>query len=236
MNDPARPDELNDLAAEHALGVLDGEERLRAQALQRSDPQFAASVEAWQARLAPLLREVAELQPGDHVWDGISERIFSSNDNAARSARRWRAATIVSGAIAASLAMIMLVDPGRTPSPGPPPAQVASVQHIAQLVDPQGKPLLTIGYDPQAGTMKISEAALGADGRVPELWVIPADGKPRSLGQLTAKGTSRAMPPAQLQRFVRDGATLAITLEKREGIPHAAPSGAIIASGTVTSI
>jgi anti-sigma-K factor RskA len=236
MTDPERPDELNDLAAEHALGVLDGEERLRAQALQRSDPRFAASVEAWQVRLAPLLREVAEGKPGDHLWDGISGRIFGSNDNALRSARRWRAATLVSGAIAASLAVIMLVDPGRTPAPAPVPAQVASTQHIAQLVDPQGKPLLTIGYDRQAGTMKISEATLGAEGRVPELWVIPADGKPRSLGELTANGTSRAMPPAQLQQFLSDGATLAITLEKREGIPHAAPSGSIIASGTVTSI
>lgn len=236
MTDEPRPDVPDDLAAEYALGVLDGEERLRAQALQRSDPAFAASVEAWQTRLAPLLHEVAELQAGDHVWDRISGRINATNDNAAQSARRWRTATFVTGAVAASLAVFVLTRPDVPPAPAPAPVTAAVTQHVAQLVDPQGKPLLTIGYDAQAGTMKVSAATLGAEGRVPELWVIPPDGKPRSLGELTADGTSRVVPPAQLQQFVRDGATMAITLERREGIPHAAPTGAIVASGTITSI
>lgn len=235
MTDDTPPADFNDLAAEHALGVLDGDERLRAQALQRSDPAFAKAVETWQVRLAPLLRDVAELAPGDHVWDRVSGRISVSNDQALRSARRWRTATAVTGALAASLALFVLVRPA-APPPAPPPAIAPASQHVAQLVDPQGKPLLTIGYDPRAGTMRVSAAALATRERVPELWVIPGDGKPRSLGELTPRGTTRVIPPARLQQFVRDGATLAITLERREGIPHAAPTGAIVASGTITSI
>lgn len=233
MTDETPPTDFNDLAAEYALGVLEGEERLRAQALQRSDPAFAQAVETWQIRLAPLLREVAELEPGDRVWNRISGRIDMPNDNAVR---RWRIATFVTGAVAASLAIVMLTRPTVVPVPAPVQTRVATTHHVAQLVDPQGKPLLTIGYDPDARTMKVSAVSLGAEGRVPELWVIPADGKPRSLGELTANGSSQPVPPGELQRLVRDGATLAITLERRAGIPHAAPTGAIVASGTITSI
>lgn len=234
MTDEPDP-EFNDLAAEYALGVLDGEERLRAQALQRSDPAFAVAVEAWQIKLAPLLREVSGLEPDDQLWDRISGRINSIGDSTSRAVRRWRLATLVTGAVAASLAIVVLTR--QPPAPPPAPVPVATTpQHVAQLVDRQGKPLLTIGYDEQSGTMKVSAVSLGAEGRVPELWVIPPDGKPHSLGELTARGTSAVIPPARLQQLVRDGATLAITLERREGIPHAAPTSAIVASGTITSI
>lgn len=240
MTDPLLPQEdFNDLAAEYALGVLDGEERLRAQALQRSDPYFAKAVEMWQVRLAPLLREVAELPAGDHVWNRISGRI-EANDaadaaDAVRSARRWRLATFVTGALAASLAVVALL-PRDPPAPAPAPT-LAVVQHqVAQLVDSAGKPLLAISYDERSGSMKVSAATLGAQDRVPELWVIPPGGKPHSLGELTADGTTRVVPPDAMRRFVREGATLAITLERREGIPHAAPTSAIVASGTITTI
>lgn len=237
MTDDMNPDDFNDLAAEYALGVLDGEQQVQAQALQRSDPAFTAAVEAWQMRLAPLLREVSEREVDDHVWDRISGRINPANDDTmVRSLRRWRIATFGTGAIAAGLALFVVSDSRNSPVPAPAPVAVPVTQHIAQLVDPQGKPLLTIGYDPQAGTMRVSAATLGAQDRVPELWVIPGDGKPRSLGQLSAGGTSRALPTGELQQLMRDGATLAITLEQRDGIPHSAPTGAIVASGTITSI
>lgn len=236
MTDDSTPADRDTLAAEYALGVLDGQERLRAMALQRSDPAFARAVQEWEARLSPLLRDVDAVPPGDRLWSRISGRIEGSNDNFARAARRWRLATFATGAVAAALAVMVVTRPPAPPLPVPPVAATPGVQHVAQLVDPQGKPLMTIGYDTRARTMRVSAADLTAAGRVPELWVIPPGGKPRSLGALTEHGASRIVPPAQLDAIVRDGATLAVTLELRQGIPHAAPSGAIVASGTITSI
>ena len=46
MTDPIPRDEWEALAAEHALGVLDGADRSRALQLQLSDPTFAAEVDA----------------------------------------------------------------------------------------------------------------------------------------------------------------------------------------------
>lgn len=237
MTDSTPSDELNELAAEFALGVLDGEERLRAQALQRSDPAFAAAVELWQARLAPLLREVGAVEPSADVWRRIAGRIDGANDN--RVGRGWRAGAVTAGLVAAALALFIAFDPRertveivQAPAPAPAPA----IHHVAQMVDPAGKPLMTASYDPASGTMKISAPSVRERGRVPELWLIPQGGKPTSLGELTAQGSTRVVPPATLRALVRDGATLAVTMERREGIPHAAPTSAIVASGMLTSI
>jgi anti-sigma-K factor RskA len=42
--------------------------------------------------------------------------------------------------------------------------------------------------------------------------------------------------PDRLRDELTAGATLAITLEDEAGIPHAAPTGPIIASGQITTI
>lgn len=238
MADPIDPEFADQLAAEHALGVLDGEARLRALALQRSDPGFAAAVEQWQVRLSPLLREVEAMEPSERVWQRTIARIDGANDERwPRRAHRWRAATFVTGAVAASLAAVVVVGPReQAPAPTPTAAPAPTPRHVAQLVDPQGKPILAIAYDRTSGTMKVGASTLGGEGRVPELWIVPEGGAPHSLGELTVDGSTRVIPPAALQRLVRDGATLAITLERRDGIPHAAPTSAIIASGTLTSI
>lgn len=48
------PEERDMLAAELALGVLEGEALAQALRLKLADKAFAVQVEAWQARLAPL--------------------------------------------------------------------------------------------------------------------------------------------------------------------------------------
>jgi len=42
--------------------------------------------------------------------------------------------------------------------------------------------------------------------------------------------------PAELRHALASGSTLAITLEPEAGMPHAAPSGAIVAKGEIASI
>ena len=47
--------EAEAFAAEHALGVLDARERAEAETRMAKEPAFAADVEAWRHRLAPML-------------------------------------------------------------------------------------------------------------------------------------------------------------------------------------
>ena len=63
MSDPPIPFDHDDgadlTAAEYALGVLDQLGRARAERRMAEDLHFAAEVQAWQARLAPLADEIA---------------------------------------------------------------------------------------------------------------------------------------------------------------------------------
>lgn len=61
------------LAAEYALGTLDGDERAQADALMAGDKEFAALVETWSHRLAALNQMVGSVEPRTEVWDRIRE-------------------------------------------------------------------------------------------------------------------------------------------------------------------
>ena len=68
--------ELRDrLAAEYALGSLDGEELAAAEALARREPAFALLVVDWQQRLAPLVEALPAVTPPPQVLDRI-ERVL----------------------------------------------------------------------------------------------------------------------------------------------------------------
>ncbi|MGB8136136.1 MAG: anti-sigma factor, partial [Pseudolabrys sp.] len=60
------------LAAEYALGVLDGMDRATAEQRIARDRGFARQVAAWEQRLAPWAAEIPEMLPAPHVWDRIA--------------------------------------------------------------------------------------------------------------------------------------------------------------------
>jgi len=61
------------LAAEYALGTLDGDERAQAESMMAADKEFAALVETWSHRLAALNQMVGSVEPRTEVWDRIRE-------------------------------------------------------------------------------------------------------------------------------------------------------------------
>jgi anti-sigma-K factor RskA len=232
MSDPLGED-FDALAAELALGLLDGEERASAMRLMLSDRAFAAAVEAWRMRFEPL-HEAFEEEPAPDVWPAIERRLAAFDDTRLRRAlNRWRVGAIASGALAASLAAFMVVRPPATPVTVVRPADQTA---IAQLGGDGAAALLAANYDPAGGTLRIRAVRLPASALAPELWVIPADGVPRSLGLLAASGVSKVAVAAETRALLRDGATLAVTLEPRDGAPHRAPSSAPIAAGKISTI
>lgn len=232
MADPLDP-ELEALAAELTLGLLTGEERARALRLSLSDPAFAAALDAWRARLDPMYAEFEEL-PAPDLWPAI-ERRLDRTGGTVRELRAWRWTALGSGALAASFAAAFLF---ARPEPATvvrevvrAPAQVA----VAQLGG-KGGALLAANYAPGEGDLRVRTIALPASDLAPELWVIPADGVPRSLGLLEGQGVTKVAVPARLRALLVDGATLAVTMEPIDGAPHAGPSSAPIATGTISRI
>ncbi len=239
------------LAAEYVVGVLDASARAAVEARAAGEPAFAALIDAWERRLAPLLADIPEAAVPAHVWPRIRTQLGWP---AVESARRgvwnsvgfWRGAAASSMAVAAALAVVAL----RTPDVGPaqprttPVATVPAVEpedqtrQVVVLEREGGTAAWLAAIDPgrDAITMTPVPAPAAGDGRVGELWLIPTGGAPRSLGFVSNEVSHTVQVPAELQRELAVGAVLAITLEPEQGIPHAAPTGPIVASGNIRSI
>lgn len=60
------------LAAEYALGTLDGDERAQVETMMSVDEDFTAMVHAWEYRLGVLNQMVGSVEPRPEVWDRIT--------------------------------------------------------------------------------------------------------------------------------------------------------------------
>ncbi len=230
MAEAMNPEDRSTLAAELALGLIEGEERAAALRLQLSDPEFSAEVEAWRARFDPLCVGFAEA-PAPELWPAIERRLGGLGNVVAL--RRWRFAAFASGAVAASLAAVLFL------RPLPAPVEVVRMPDnmvVAALDGGENGALLAANYDPGHGMLRIRAVAMPASNLAPELWIIPADGVPRSLGLVSAQGRSMVEVPEAHRKLIHDGALLAITMEPRDGAPHEKPSAAPIAAGKISTI
>ncbi|MBA4050831.1 MAG: hypothetical protein C0472_02900, partial [Erythrobacter sp.] len=66
------------IAAEWALGLLEGEELLAARGKYATDPDFAWRKEWWDDWFAPLSDAMPGAEPGEHVWNGIAARVTAA--------------------------------------------------------------------------------------------------------------------------------------------------------------
>ncbi|MEO6581611.1 MAG: anti-sigma factor [Sphingomicrobium sp.] len=237
---PLNPAERDELAAEFALGVLDGEGLRRARRLAASDAEFRAAVAHWSGQLAPLLDDIAPVAPPARLWSGIEAGLGSAmsgeppRSNVVYLNQRlnlWRGIAAGATALAASLALVLVNQP---PQPLPSPSAPVAVQAplAAMLGDDQRDLKLMASYDPASHRLMVAAASdMAAEpNHAHELWMIPADGKPRSLGTMPGP-KMRAELPMPMAEQLREGVTLAISVEPTGGSPTGLPTGAVIASG-----
>lgn len=255
MTDSRHPDLPGDdgpdmTAAELALGVLDGDERARAMRRVLSEPGFARAVEQWRGYLAQLF----DLWPAITAPDILPriersiDRLHDTTDTIVphpRGSRLWPSLAVLSSIAAAGLLVILLVRPLSLPTvpPPPPPAGAPATPVAAPLptlvasLEPEGKQApMTVVYDQRSGTLRLTETTLARADRSAELWVIPGDGTPRSLGLLhDTGGTALALSPA-VRAYLAAGATLAVSIEPVGGSKTGAPTGPVVAKGALSPV
>ena len=217
------------LAAEFVLGVLTGTERAAAQRLVERDGNFARMVAAWEEKLGPWAGEIAEVEAPQQVWDRISAALPAQAPQGAglwQSLAFWRGLSLAGGALAAAC-IGALVYLGNAPPKTP----------LIAALDGGGHRHFVATIDSRYGSIAVQPAAFAADAtRVPQLWLIPADGKPRPLGILRGdRAVSISIPPELIPQTVSN-ATLAVSLEPPGGSPTGLPTGPVIASGKLTSL
>jgi anti-sigma-K factor RskA len=245
-------EEAEMLAAEYALGLLEGEELLAARGRVRSDRAFGDAVAAWEERLAPLLLAVPDVQPGPELWQRIGEALDArepdhdtrgSRDNVVHLRRRekiWQALAGGMTAVAASLALLIAF---RWPDPAPPPqapaqpAQAAPI-YVASLASEEGAAALTVAVAGDSRTLVVTPARLTpAAGHDHELWLLPVPGaNPISLGLVRGADTQRLALPPQIAAQMQGTGAIALSVEPTGGSPTGLPTGPVIASGPLVRI
>jgi anti-sigma-K factor RskA len=73
MDAEKRPQDV--LAAEYALGLLEGEELLMMRGRIAREPELADAAAGWEEHFAPLSDELAGLKPPPHVWAQIEAEV-----------------------------------------------------------------------------------------------------------------------------------------------------------------
>jgi anti-sigma-K factor RskA len=230
------------MAAEQALRLLSADEASEALAREASDPQFAAEVARWRGRLAPLYDEVDAVAPPAGLWSRIEAAITGSapaNDNLGRLRTRlniWRSATAAMTSIAAVLALVLVYQPQLAPPATTPAAQRAPAAPMVAMLGDKTATKVVASWDPAARQLVLAVAGdLPADPKhAHELWVIPADGKPRSLGTMGSDKQMHMRLAETLATLLQQGATIAISVEPRGGSPTGAPTGPVVASGSLS--
>lgn len=213
---PLPPDEADLLAAEYVLGVLDAPDRAGAEARIAADPAFAAMVEGWAARLAPLDAAYPEV-PAPDVLPAVEARLFGAPAAPAR--RRWSWLTgALAGLAVAAAAVVAVIQVA--PPQGPAPL-------TATLAGDDAPVAFAATWDGSALTVVRTAGTDPAAGQDYELWLIVGEAAPVSLGLL--RGAAVARPLDTLPA----GAVLAVSLEPFGGSPTGAPTGPVLAAGTV---
>ena len=236
--------------AEYVLGVLDAEQRHEVEQQLLRDPELAATVEAWQERLAPLAEEIAAAEPAAYVWPRILAELGLGGSLLSRPAsepspqgglwnnlRLWHWIGIGASAVAAACLVLLITLPRPAPTPAPRPAPVATTYMVANLQRDSGVAGWTATVDVTHRRMILVPAtpqAIASD-RSTQLWLIPPGKKPISLGVFTPDKTNSLQIPAALARQLSTKALLAISVEPKGGSPTGQPTGPVIAKGTISN-
>ncbi|WP_347313228.1 anti-sigma factor [Defluviimonas sp. SAOS-178_SWC] len=217
MSDPVgHMPEREALAAEYVLGTLPLEKRLTAEALIEGDPGFAAMVEDWQNRLAPLNEGYAEMAPPADLLDRVEARLFPTPEQPRRRGF-WIWGALAGAALAAIAAIVIL--PTLTPD-----------APVTATLTGEGQDLAVAArFDARTGELTVSRAAgpAAAPGKDYELWLIPAGEAPISIGLV--RDAELTIPVAALPA----GTTLAITLEPEGGSPTGVATGPLLVAAEI---
>lgn len=233
-------------AAEYVLGILDAADHSAASRRIESDAIFARDVERWTEMLTPMAWAIPAIAPPIRLWSRIERAIAAkapANRGSAelidlglrRSLILWRAAAAGATAVAAVLLATVMWPHAPVIAPTPTAQSPLKPLLVARLQATARGPTFVASLDRNTGELVITPAINRAvAGHTPQLWLIPAGGKPISMGLVSfdqpvrLPATSAVGAPGRL--------TLAVSIEPHGGSPTGQPTGPVVASGVLVSL
>ena len=232
--DYAKPERADALAAQYVTGTLRGPARHRFEALLGAHAALRAAVRRWQDRLIPLTGVLPPQTPPLRVWQGVERTLWPQLAAAPapwwRRLGVWRAATGAASVAALALAVLLSM-----PGEQAPPIVVV-LQATGDAAQAQGSFVASFSSDGRSlVTRPLVPVAVQTD-RVLELWAVPPQGAPRSLGLISANGAT-VIARDKLPQHVLDTSrtsALAVSVEPPGGSPTGAPTGPVVFAGKLT--
>ena len=219
------PERRRALAADYAIGLMPPTARKRFEHLLQDDAPLRAELARWNTHLSQLTEPLLEQPVPDHVWQAIVARIEPQTLHVP--ARRPFWSWVRLSALACSLLIALTVGLLYNRD---------SVQYKATLLSGTAQPALRI--EAHADYLKVRPLELAAvdGGRSLELWAIPVEGKPVSLGLIPRDGDGRITLSQTQQQLIRIPVVLAVSLEPQGGSPTGQPTGPVLYQGPLASL
>lgn len=238
------------LAGEYALGLLEGEELLAARGKEATDPEFEARKAWWERQLAPLLDQIAGMEPSADLWSRIEAQLYAETTSQGANVidltarlRRWQWTAGITSAAAAVMVAVMVFAPGSGPttsSIAPPSEQIASAgPMVAQMPIGESGVRLNVTYLPDSDQLLVGAIDFAPDSETNdhELWLVLPDGSGvESLGLITPGEVVRRDLSEIAADNLGDGAQILLSQEPLGGKPEGADPGPILAQGEFSQV
>lgn len=213
------------LAADYAIGLMPSAARRRFEQLLLEDAALRVELAQWQQSLASLTEALPEQPVPDRVWKGITARIDPQVLHLPHKRPFWNwlraTAAIATLVIAVTIGMIYTHD---------------DVRYSATLASADARPALRV--QAHADYLQVEPLALAAitPQQSLELWAIPADGKPVSLGVIPAGGKGKVELSDAQKALIGKPIALAVSLEPKGGSPTGQPTGPVLYQGALAAL
>ncbi|MGM0768135.1 MAG: anti-sigma factor [Pseudomonadota bacterium] len=218
------PQRIESLAAEYVLGSLKGKARQRFERWMMESGRARREVWYWEEKLGRLSDQVPERAPPSSVWRGIERRLWPPAQAAARTtktARLWPAWSLLATAAALVLAVMLVQQPT---------SEQAFRLSGAVVQADASDPLWLVSESGGDNRLRLRSVAAtsAAAGKDYELWIVPDNGNPLSLGVMPVGDVHQVELTDEARETLSRSRTLAISLEPQGGSPTGAPTGPIL--------
>lgn len=219
------PQRIEYLAAEYVLGSLTGGARRRFERWMIESHQVRQEVWFWEAKLGALGNAMPAREPPPGVWSAIEQRLWATGRSEPITPMGWLWPAW--SALASMATVIMLVLWLAMPSV---PTDVTPRLAGAVIEEDVQSPLWVISERSEDNRLNLRSVAASqaAPGKDYELWIVPKDGAPISLGVIPVGGTATVALTPVTRAALRESRKLAISLEPQGGSPTGAPTGPIL--------
>lgn len=213
------------LAADYAIGLMAAPARRRFEQLLLDDAVLRAELAQWQESLASLTEALPEHPVPDRVWQGITARIEPQVLHVPEKQPFWNWLRVT----AALCSIVLLVFLGSLYNRD-------DARYRATLLTADAQPALKVeAHADYLQVEPLTLAAVDAD-RSLELWAIPADGKPISLGVIPAGGKGKVELNEVQKALIGKPIALAVSLEPKGGSPTGQPTGPVLYQGALAAL